>query len=151
MSAFATRQDVEAAWRSLTPAELAVIDSRLAFVSAIIRSQVTDVDARITAGTLDAALVKGVTVEVVLRKFRNPEGKSEEQIEDYRYRRDTSTASGSMYLTAEELALLRRRSSGAFSIVPGQEPADCATRERVAVLQARWSGWQPSGDGTDAC
>lgn len=151
MSDFASSDDVEDAWRSLTEAELAVVDSRLGFISAIIRAKVRDVDARIAAGTLDADLVKYVAVEAVLRKFRNPDGKSEEQIEDYRYRRDASTAGGSLYLTDDEIALLSRRSNRAFSIVPSQEAPDYSTFEGVAAARARWRDWTPWGAGGDVC
>lgn len=149
MSAFAGTVDIEAAWRTLTDTEVVVAGSRLTFISAIIRTKVPDVDTRIAAGTLDATLVKHVAVAAVLRTLKNPDGKSEEQIEDYRYRRDASSASGALYLTGDELALLTRRARGAFSITPAQEPATCAIAERVAVLQDQWTNWTPTGDGTD--
>lgn len=151
MTAFATMQDVEAAWRPLTSDELRIIDSRLAYVSATIRAKVIGVDTRIAAGTLDPELVKGVTVEVVLRNLKNPEGKSEEQIEDYRYKRDTSTSSGQLLLTDDEIALLSRRANRAFSIAPSQEPASYGITERVGILQQEWAHWEPTRDGTDAC
>lgn len=149
MADFATRADVEAAWRPLTTAELAIIDSRLGFISAIIRSQVRAVDSRIAAGTLDAELVKHIAVEAVLRNLRNPDGKAEEQIEDYRYKRDPALSAGSLYLTDAELDLLGQK-RGAFSITPGQEPADAGITERVAVLQRNWRYWPTvPRDGTD--
>lgn len=151
MTAFATMHDVEAAWRPLTAAQLLIIDSRLDYVSAIIRARVIGVDARIAAGTLDSELVKHVTVDVVLRNLKNPEGKSQEQIEDYRYVRDKTTSSGQLFLTDQEVDLLSRRPHRAFSIVPGQAQPDYATTERVALLQDQWSHWPPTGNGTDAC
>lgn len=114
--------DVEHAWRTLTDAETLVAATRLTFASAIVRQEVSDVDSRILAGSLDAALVAGVVADMVIRVLRNPEGWSQQQysIDDYSEtnRRDEALSDGSLYLTQAERALLMVRLGGAFTIVP---------------------------------
>lgn len=66
-----------------------------------------------------AALVVQVQCTMVLRVLRNPDGKLEEQIDDYRWRRDAAVSSGALYVTDAELALLGSGdgvSGGAWSI-----------------------------------
>lgn len=138
---FAISTDVESAWRPLTGEELAVVDFYLTYISAVIRSKVPGVDDRIIAGTLDATLAKSIAVAAVLRYLRNPEGKRQEQIEDYSYTRDSALSAGMLYLTDEELILLGRRSRRAFSITPSQEPADLGALALVASLQRQWRYW----------
>ena len=41
---------------------------------------------------------------MALRVLRNPDGKVEESIDDYRYRRDALLASGVLHVTDDELA-----------------------------------------------
>lgn len=137
MASYATSADVQAVWRPLTDSEIEIVDAQLAFASTIIRSQVPTVDARIAAGTLDEALVAGVAVAMVRRFMVNPDGIRQEAIEDYSYTRDSALSAGSVYLSDAELALLRGRRRGAFSVAPQTEPATCATYERVAALRAR--------------
>jgi hypothetical protein len=72
------------------------------------------------------ALVVQVQCAAVLRVLRNPEGKLEEQIDDYRYRLDSATSTGALYLTDAELALLGAgdgQSDGAWSIYGSRQPA----------------------------
>lgn len=148
MLPFATSEDVESAWRPLTDAEIVVVDFYLEFISAIIRSKVSGIDDRITAGTLDGALANGVAVTAVVRYLRNPEGKRQEAIEDYSYQRDTTVSSGLLYLTDGEIALLSPRRGRAFSIVPSQRAVDTVALERVALLQREWRYWPVVGDGS---
>lgn len=146
MDPLATADDVAAAWRLLAPAEDLQVTNLLEFASEIIRSQVTDVDDRIAAGTLSEVLVRHVAVQMVLRHLRNPEGlrstSVQESIDDYSTTvtetKDQALSDGSIYLTDGELSLLKARRRGAFSVTPSQEPATPVIAERVAINQASW-------------
>jgi hypothetical protein len=131
---FATSADVESAWRALSTDEAASATYWLTFASAIIRREVPTVDARITAGTLDADLVMGVAVSMVLRRLQNPDGyrSVQESIEDYSTTatRDSALSAGGVYLNEDEKCLLGER-SGAFSITPTAPAFDDATAEKV--------------------
>lgn len=67
---------------------------------------VPDLDARLADGRTSAAAVRIVVVRMVLRVLRNPEGFKNEQAGDYGYSVDTAVASGRLFLTADDLALL---------------------------------------------
>lgn len=58
----------------------------------------------ITAGRVQRATVVRVLVAMVSRVFSNPDGKLEERIDDYSYRRDSLVSSGALHLTPNELA-----------------------------------------------
>ena len=121
MSALATVADIEAEWRPLSPDEQGGAQARLDRASALIRNAVPNVDARIASDDNYRLLAAGVAVDMVLRVLKNPDAKSEEAVDDYRYKRDASVAGGNLYLGDDELSLLLgvRRRGGAFSIVPG--------------------------------
>lgn len=146
---FATPSDVAAAWRPLTDLEEITVATQLAYASAIIRTNVPDIDDRLAAGKVDPTLVRGITVEMVLRQARNPTGvtSTSESLEDYQYSEAYSeeVATGSIFLADAELALLqrpRRRRRGAFSIAPGIDPPTCAAYAQVAAARARHErGW----------
>ena len=66
-----------------------------------------------------------VLCAAVLRVLKNPDGKQREQLEDYSYQMADGAASGTLYLTDEELLVLRPSSpspSGAFTIRPYGKP-----------------------------
>ena len=107
MADLATVTDVETRWRTLTADETAVVEVLLGDASGIIRVEVPTVDARITDGTLDADTVAGVVVQMVLRVMRNPDGKVQESIDDYAYRRADAVADGALYLRDYERRLLQ--------------------------------------------
>jgi hypothetical protein len=114
----ATQDDVEALWRPLTRDETQGIDGLLAFASAIVRVKVPAVDARITAGTLDVALVRAVVASMVLRAIRNPTGVRQETVGPVSYTVDANVAAGYLYLDPSELALLNPPSaSRAFGTI----------------------------------
>jgi hypothetical protein len=52
-----------------------------------------------------ASLVRVVTA-MVLRVLKNPDGKGEESIDDYRFKRDALVASGALYVSDDELRLI---------------------------------------------
>lgn len=92
--------------RSLTPAETTLAQALLDDAWAILTARNTTIDARLTAATLDPALVRAVETAMVLRVLRNPDGKKQEAIDDYSWTRDTAISSGALYVSDEELALL---------------------------------------------
>ncbi|MET9479875.1 hypothetical protein [Streptomyces sp. NPDC006638] len=70
------------------------------------------------------AISKKVCCAMVLRVLNNPEGKRQEQIDDYSYTIDSSRSRGEVYLSEDEAEELRPAKKTAFSIVPG---APCAS------------------------
>jgi hypothetical protein len=79
---------------------------------------------RLDALPLDTAfqaLVIQVECAMVLRVLSNPDGKLEEEGDDYRYRLDAARSTGALYVSDAELALLGAgddQSDGAFTIKP---------------------------------
>jgi len=67
-----------------------------------------DLDERAASGDM-ALLVRGVAVDAVLRVLRNPDGKVQEGIDDYTYRRADAVADGALYLTPAEITLIGSR------------------------------------------
>jgi hypothetical protein len=49
---------------------------------------------------------RSIALEVAARAVRNPDGKSTEQIDDYKFTRDKDTRQAGVYLTADERAEL---------------------------------------------
>lgn len=114
-----TVNDVENRWRPLTPEQYPVAQASLDDVWALACREIPTLPANITAETVDIAIVRQVLCAAVLRVLKNPEGRTQETLEDYSYTVGDAAA-GTLYLTAEELAMLRPVStfgaSGAFSI-----------------------------------
>lgn len=69
--------------------------------------------------TAPTAVSKKVVCAMVLRVLTNPDGKRQESIDDYSYTVDSSRSTGEVYLSDDEVAELRARPGGAFSIVLG--------------------------------
>lgn len=70
-------------------------------------------------------LVIQVVCAMVLRVLNNPDGKLEEQGDDYRYRLDAAVSTGALYASAAELALLSAGDAvadGAWTIRPSGVP-----------------------------
>lgn len=149
MPALADADDVQAIWRPLTDAELAVVLGQVRFASAIVRRRVPSVDARLAAGTLDADLVRGVVASMVKRALLNPDQNIEVAIDDMRLKK-SDAVSGELYLSDDELALLRPNSligsttGGAFSIRAPAAPY------RSPGWFPGWFGASPAGPWVDA-
>ena len=124
---YAEVTDVAAEWGPLSDAQKLRAARLLERVSALIRAHPygAGLDARIAGDEDLAVIVAGVAVEAVLRVLRNPDGKVQESIDDYSYRRSDTVADGELYLTDRELAQLAPRQppaaggGGAFTIRPG--------------------------------
>lgn len=112
MSNPATVGDVEDRWRPLTDQETTNAEALLADAWALLLARRPTLEADITAATVSEENVIRVVVAMVLRVLRNPDGKLEESIDDYSYRRDSAMSTGGLYVTTDELADLtpgRRR------------------------------------------
>lgn len=55
---------------------------------------------------------KAILLEVIARAYRNPNGYASETVDDYTYRRPTSTASSGVYLTPGERSDLLALTAG---------------------------------------
>ncbi|OOB91193.1 hypothetical protein [Rathayibacter sp. VKM Ac-2630] len=106
--------------RTLTEQEQTVGSKLLGDAWAIIVSRVPGAETRL-ADPVFTSLATQVQCSMVLRVLRNPEGKLEEQGDDYRYRLDAAVSTGALYLSDAEFAMLTPSgvaSSGAFTIRP---------------------------------
>lgn len=100
----ATTSDIVDRFRALTAAETGNAQAYLEDAWALVTGRLPSLEASMTAGTVSVANVVRVISAMVIRVLRNPDGKSEESIDDYRYRRDALVSSGVLAVTDEELA-----------------------------------------------
>ncbi len=102
--------------RPLSESEQAQVSAWIDRVEARVLQRIPDLPDRVVdAGYL--ARLKGVVVDVVVRKLRNPEGMRSERIDDYYY--DRGGQSADLSLTDLEWGeLLPEAASGAFSTRP---------------------------------
>lgn len=114
--------DIEARWRPLSSEEQNVASTLLEDAWRLLRrvDGLADLEARIDADSELRAEVVRVLSLAVKRVLLNPDGKQIEQIDDYSYTRDKSTAAGELYFTDEEVAGLlpadAPRRLGAFAV-----------------------------------
>lgn len=123
----ATANDIFA--RSIVPVDAGlanVLETLLDDAYALLVNADPSIPGRLADEAQSAALTRLVVLvqcAMVGRVARNPEGKLEETIDDYRYRLDSAVSSGSLYFSGDELARLAlphaRRRRSAFSIVLG--------------------------------
>lgn len=107
---FATHADVEARWRPLSADEQAVADQLLADASDMIRERWSDVDARVTAGSLTAETLRRIVSQMVKRAMLASEGEGLESrsqtagpyAESVKYANPT----GALYFTNADVLLL---------------------------------------------
>ncbi|AJD82437.1 head-to-tail adaptor [Mycobacterium phage Sheen] len=117
--AIATPQDVENRWvRELSEEETTLVNTRLEDAERMIRRRIKDLDAKITAGDIDADDVKMVEAEMVLRLLRNPEGFAQETDGNYTYMLNQRIASGKLEVLDDEWEALGIRRSGMFVLYP---------------------------------
>lgn len=106
MADLASQDDVESLWRVLTDDESGLVEGLLRYASAIARSRVPSIDARIDDGTLDPQVVADVVASMVIRAMRNPTGVTAETIGPVSYSVSARVAAGYLYLDDGELSLL---------------------------------------------
>lgn len=91
-------------FRDLTPRELAIAQQWLDDAYEVLLGRRASLEADVVAGTVKESTIVRVVVGMVSRVFSNPDGKLEEHIDDYSYRRDSLVSSGALHLTSDELA-----------------------------------------------
>lgn len=126
----ASPADIEARWRPLSSAENTVAQTHLDDAWLELQQNVPTMVARLEVepAVLDVNIVKRVLAQMVKRVLKNPDGYQSEQIDDYKFVRAKEDATGELYITERELALLTPGSStGAFSIRPSYVPDDSAS------------------------
>lgn len=100
----ATVDDVEARWQPLSEQQTINASALLDDAWALLLSRRPALEDDITASTVSEENVIRVVCAIVLRVLRNPDGKLEERLDDYSYRRDSATSTGGLYVTPDELA-----------------------------------------------
>lgn len=101
----AATSDLEARFfRPLTTREQDICDQWLEDAYDLLLTRRPNLVADVTAGTVRQATVIRVLCAMVARIFTNPDGKLQEQIDDYSYRRDSLVSSGALTVTDDELA-----------------------------------------------
>jgi hypothetical protein len=108
--------------RPLSALEVAWGETRLEDAFDEVVSKIASVETRLDAIPVDnrfQRVVIRVLCDMVLRVLGNPDGKLEEQGDDYRYRLDAAVSSGALYVSDAELELLGNAegvSENAFTI-----------------------------------
>ena len=114
---YATVPDVELLWgQAVTSATRPQVQALVDGAHTYVRARVPTVDARVSAGTIDAAAVKLVITQMVVSVLRNPEGLKMEMAGVFQRQLDTTgAASGRLTLTDDQLRLLGE-GPGGFSV-----------------------------------
>lgn len=102
----ATTADLVLRWRPLSAQETTNGQTFLDDAWRMLRRKVTGLEASIaadTTGDLSAECVR-VMATAALRVMKNPDGKSQEAVDDYSWQRDQAVSSGLLYFTDEEIA-----------------------------------------------
>lgn len=113
--------DIRAAAYGLTIPAGDVIDLQLQKLidkaAARLDSRVPSLLLRVTNGTLKLSVVQGVIEDMVLRVLRNPKAFRSLGIDDFQTTIDTSTSTGLLYVSVDELSLLSPRSRSKFGSI----------------------------------
>lgn len=102
-----TTTDIADRWRPLTTAEETTAQARLGDAWAVLLSRIPDLEDRLADGRVSLELVTFVVCEMVLRALRNPGAFTQETTGPFSVTRDSSVATGGIYVTDDELAMLR--------------------------------------------
>lgn len=110
----------EAAY-GLTIPEGATVDAQIQALidkaSSRLRAKVPSLCQRLDAATIDLEVVQGVVEDMVLRVVRNPKALRSLGLDDFQAVIDNSTSTGLLYASADELALLRPRTTSRIGTV----------------------------------
>lgn len=106
----ATPADVAARWRPLTDAESTVADTLLEDAWRMLGRDYkaaagTSLDDAMTADPDLSPEVVRILANAVMRVLKNPDGLSQEQIDDYSYQRN-GASSGELFIDTDDLAAL---------------------------------------------
>lgn len=96
--------DIVARWRPLSDQETTNATAYLDDAWWMLTTRLPNLEADIENGVVEIANVKRVICAMVIRVLRNPDGKVQETIDDYSYRRATLIGSGVLTVTDDELA-----------------------------------------------
>jgi hypothetical protein len=110
--------DLEHRFRSLTEAETITATALLvdAWAELTAPTRVPDLEQRMADGLVSEALARRVVTAMVLRVLRNPEAIARWAVDDASFTRDSAIASGLLYATDDEVALLSGVPAGAGQI-----------------------------------
>lgn len=114
---YATSDTIETMWRPLSGEEAIRADTLCRYASQIVRTRIPSIDPRITAGKLDPDVAAFVCAQMVLRVMRNPSGVAAETVGPWSvtYGSSGTQATGALYLSDDDIALLTGLASGARS------------------------------------
>lgn len=123
MVAFASVSDLEAGWRTLTPAEATHADAQLDKASRMIRALAKGIDARIAADLIDPDLVADIVCTMVKREMTAPSdlenvSATNQQAGPFGQTLSFANPSGGLYLSKAEKKLLGIGGQQAFTIDP---------------------------------
>ena len=93
-------------WVPLTDQQTANVGVWVGDAWELLTTRRPGLEAAVSAGTVSQRNVVRVVSSMVIRVLDNPAGKSEESIDDYRYKRDQLVASGVLHVTDAELGVL---------------------------------------------
>lgn len=120
--AHAAASDVAARWGKavddLDPEIVALIEVRLGDVERKIKRAIPDLEAQITAGTIDVEDVKQVESDAVLRLARNPDGYLSETDGNYTYMLRSDLSSGTLDIPPEDWETLGVKRSRMAILAP---------------------------------
>jgi len=106
-SPLAVAEDVEIEiMRPLSPVEVMAVGQWITQLSALIRYRRPGIDALISDQKLPQEVVVGAIAASIARKLSNPEGKMQESVDDYAYRRADAVADGTLYISDADWAML---------------------------------------------
>lgn len=100
---FATVADITR-HRTVKNEQVPAVEDLLQIASAKVRAKARGVDDRLSSGTLDPWLPKGVVIRMVTEVIDNPTKFTSEQVEDAAFRFDPTLVRQQMQLTSSELA-----------------------------------------------
>jgi len=119
-----TIEDVENRWRPLTGQLRTNCEAFLDDAWWLLTDKVPDLEEQVTNGKIAVGNIRRLIAHVVRRILINPEGLLEEEIDDYRKRRDTLVSSGRLYITQDEINELlpgtRQRTSSRRLVAYGE-------------------------------
>jgi hypothetical protein len=116
--------DLESRWRPLTDIERTNAEAFLGDAWWLLTGRRATLETDMEDGTVSIGNVVRVVSAMVLRILKNPEGKAQESIDDYAFRRHELVSSGLLHVTDDELrdvtpAVSRRRSRSVRLVVHG--------------------------------
>lgn len=98
--------------RPLSPVEVSACGLWITQLSSLIRVRYPDVDRRVAVEPGMREVAARAVIAAIARKLSNPEGKLQESVDDYAYRRADAVADGSLYISDSDWASLAPVTTG---------------------------------------